>query len=232
MSFRQGATTADTCTGNCITWRRNWVCWDLLVFQTRTNTTELCGRFREWSVSSSTTCPRRTWKAPASMAAPVQRRASTEILPRREDCRGGLCLLAGPWWSPPVVCQVTSLWCTVWPTGKYAPSAGWSPWWCPSSRVSLLHNRWRWVKLQCMMGHWIGFQMLTEVRDEDYPYNPHFYLTFIELHFATMWRNNTQRSHWMISNIFLSTKCLGNGRQSKLQTMIYKSTLNNEYCSV
>lgn len=38
----------------------------------------------------------------------------------------------------------------------------------------------------CMMGHWIGFQMLTEVRDEDYPYNPHFYLTFIELHFATM----------------------------------------------
>lgn len=156
MKFRRRATTADTCTGNCIMWRMNWVCWDLLVSQTWTNTTELCSKFRGWRVSSSTTSPHRAWKVPAWMAAPVRKRASMEIPPRsvvREDYHGGLCLLAGLWWSPPVVCRGTSLWCMGWPTGKTAPSAGSSPWWSPSLRVSLSHNLWRWVQFQFIIRH-------------------------------------------------------------------------------
>lgn len=144
MSFRQGATTAGTCTGNCVTWRRNWVCWDLLVFQTKTNTTGPCGRCREWRVSSSTACRRQTRRVGLVTVAPVQRRASAEIPPKREACHGGLCLSDGPWWSPQAVCRGTLPWCTGWHMGKTAPSAGWSPWWCPSSRVSSLHNLWRW----------------------------------------------------------------------------------------
>lgn len=176
MSFRQGATTAGTCTGNCITWRRNWVCWDLPDFQTKTNTSEQCGRSREWRVSLSTTCPRRAWRATASMAAPVRRRASTGIPSRREDCRGGLCLSAGPWWSPPAVCQGTSLWCTGWPMGKSAPSAGSSLCWCPSLRVSSSRNLWRWVQ-------WLDTRLSTEL-----PHNTHTHTRIYEIEF--WWFNN------------------------------------------
>lgn len=124
MNFRRRATTTvNTSTSSCVMLRRSWVCWNLLVFQTQIATTEPCSKFREWRVFWSSTFPRPAWKVTSWTAAPVQKRASSETPPRsavKEGCRGGLCLLAGYWWSQPAVCQDTSPWCMGWLMGKTA----------------------------------------------------------------------------------------------------------------
>lgn len=117
--IQRGAATVDIFTGSYIVSRRNWVCWGLLVFHTRTGTTEPCSKSRELKVCWNMICPHPAWKQQSSTAVSVQRRAETH--PRnavKEGCPGGLCLLAGHWSSRPAACPGISPWCTDWPTEK------------------------------------------------------------------------------------------------------------------